>query len=522
MMPCWSLRLLYASTALSIALWPAEVAGQSGEPSSQPVGAAEESARDVAPFFRLVTRFDAWSFFEPPLPGREPDYVLLGNRATLGMLVDKRRLQLFGAFQYGLIFGLPRRASGPGPLGPGGMYYDAARQPAGYQLYFKALSLRVKDITPGLSFEAGRMGFETGSAARSDQTSDQGSGHEKRVSTQNLIDPDLRDRLAGRLIGEVAWSTFERAFDGVRVDLDRGGWDATAALLWPTQGAFEESANPTIDKVRVATAEVTLRRYAVHDLTSAGTTDHGDRSHELQLFAHHYSDHRDVTTRPDNTGLSSAAAVAVATVGASHLGSYALGSGRADSVLWAAGQFGDWYGVRHRAVSIIAEGGYRWPIRWQPWIRGGFLYASGDRDPLDVRHGTFFPMLPTTKPDLMAGTFAQMNLRDVFAEVRLVPHPRVAVSGDIRRLTLADGRDGWYSGTGATARHGNFFGYVIRGARGSTDLGVAAKASANIELNRRWTVLAALGTMKGGTVIRQLFARDRLTVFSLEGVLTLE
>ena len=434
--------------------------------------------------------------------------MLLGNRATLGMRVDKRRLQLFGAFQYGLIFGLPRRASGPGPLGPGGMYYDAARQPVAYQLYFKALSLRVKDIAPGLSFEAGRMA---------------GSGHEKRESPQQLIDPDLRDRLAGRLIGEVAWSTFERAFDGVRFDLDREGWDATAALLWPTQGAFEESANPTLDKVRVATAAVTLRRHTVRDLTSADATADGDRVHELQLFAHHYSDHRDVTTRPDNTGLPSAAAdVDVATVGASHLGSYALGSGRADSVLWAAGQFGDWYGVPHRAVSVIAEGGFRWPIRWQPWIRGGFLHASGDRDSMDTRHGTFFPMLPTTKPDLMAGTFAQMNLRDVFAEVRLLPHPRVTVSGDIHRTKLAGGSDGWYSGTGATARHGNFFGYVIRAARGSTDLGVAAKASTSIELNRRWTVLAALGTVKGGTVIRQLFARDRLTVFSLEGILTLE
>jgi len=466
-----------------------------------------------------VTRFDAWSFFEPPLPGRQPDYVLLGNRATLGMLVDKRRFQLFGAFQYGLILGLPRRASGPGPLGPGGMYYDAARQAAGYQLYFKALSLQVKDIAPGLSFEAGRMGFETGTGAKSEAK----SAHAKRDSTQGPIDEDLRDRLAGRLIGEVAWSTFERAFDGVRFDLDRGGWDATAALLWPTQGAFEESANPTLDKVRLATAAVTVRSHAVHDLTAADAIDAGDRAHELQLFAHHYKDHRDVTTRPDNSGLSSAAAdVDVATVGASHLGSYVLGAGRADSVLWAAGQFGDWYGVPHRAVSVIAEGGYRWPIRWQPWIRGGFLHASGDRDPLDTRHGTFFPMLPTTKPDLMAGTFAQMNLRDLFAEVRLLPHPRVTVSGDIHRTKLAGGNDGWYSGTGATARHGNFFGYVIRPARGSTDLGVAAKASTSIELNRRWTVLAAFGTVKGGTVIRQLFARDRLTVFSVEGVLTLD
>ena len=514
MMPCWSLRSLCASTALSILLSTATPAAQAPEAPEAP----ESDAAIVTPFFRVVTRFDGWSFFEPTVPGREPDYVLLGNRATLGMLVDNRRLQLYGAFQYGLIFGLPRGASGPDPLGPGGMYYDAAGMPAAYQLYFKALSLRVKGIAPGLSLEAGRMGHETGSARF-----ETGPGHAKRESTQRLIDQDLRDRLAGRLIGEVGWSAFERAFDGVRFDLNRGRLNATAALLWPTQGVFEESANPTLDKVRVATAEVAVSSRAVANLTTANTTDNRDRSHELQLFAHHYSDHRDVTTRPDNTGLSPQAAdVDIATFGASHLGSYEIGSARADSVLWVAGQFGDWYGVPHQAVSVIAEGGYRWPIRWQPWIRGGVLHASGDRNPLDARHGTFFPMLPSTKPDLMAGTFAQMNLRDVFAELRLKPHPRVAISGGVHRMSLAAGNDGWYSGTGATARHGDFFGFVIRPGGGSTDLGLAAMGSTTIDLGRRWIVVASLATMKGGAVIRQLFAGNRLTVVSLEGVLTVE
>jgi len=42
-------------------------------------------------------------------------------------------------------------------------------------------------------------------------------------------------------------------------------------------------------------------------------------------------------------------------------------------VVWAAQQFGDWYGDRHRARSVMIEGGYRWRNAWQPWLRAAFL-----------------------------------------------------------------------------------------------------------------------------------------------------
>ncbi|MGH9204558.1 MAG: alginate export family protein, partial [Vicinamibacterales bacterium] len=314
----------------------------------------------------------------------------------------------------------------------------------------------------------------------------------------------------------------------VRVDVDRVAWTATAALLWPTQGAFEESANPTLDKVRVASGSLTLRNVArgfspAGSATPAAPTTSAATASELQFFAHHYRDRREITARPDNTILSlSAADISISTLGASQVGSYALGPGRADSVLWIAGQLGDWYGVPHRTVSLIAEGGYQWRVRWQPWIRAGMLHASGDRDPSDARHGTFFPMLPSTKPDLLAGTFAQMNLRDVFAELRVQPHRRVEVAGDVRKMSLLEASDHWYSGTGATARRGSFFGFLTRPAWGSTDLGVVTKASVKIEVNRRWTISGSFGTVTGGQVVRRLFAGDRLTVFSLESVLTLD
>ena len=88
----------------------------------------------------------------------------------------------------------------------------------------------------------------------------------------------------------------------------------------------------------------------------------------------HYRDRRDVRSRPDNTGIPvTAAAIDLMTVGASHVGTYAWGPGRVDTVVWAAQQFGDWYGDRHRARSVMIEGGYRWRNAWQPWLRAAFL-----------------------------------------------------------------------------------------------------------------------------------------------------
>ena len=53
-------------------------------------------------------------------------------------------------------------------------------------------------------------------------------------------------------------SLYQRAWDGVRVGVTRGGWHWTAAAVLPTQGTFEESANLPLDRVRVVTADLSV------------------------------------------------------------------------------------------------------------------------------------------------------------------------------------------------------------------------------------------------------------------------
>ena len=416
--------------------------------------------------FQNVTRAESWSFFDPADIETDSDYTLVSNRARLGVRVDTRRIAFEGAFQYAQLLGLPDRAFGPGPLGPGALYFASAGMPEAYQLYFKSMSLTIKDVVPRLSMRVGRMSYAS----------------------------DEETPYTGRLIGNVEWTPFERAFDGVRVDYLRQSWRIHAAFIMPTQGAFEESANPTIGKVQVSTVEFNSR--------------YG------QLFAHSYRDTRAVTARPDNTGFAADRAdIRLHTVG----GSAAL----AGIHVWAAVQRGEWYGDSHRAFSLSADAGRRWDrVRWAPRAFAGVMYASGDDDPNDRRHGTFFPMLPTTRPDVLRGTYAQMNLRDVYAGVEVHPRTRLRLSAEVHVLALADRQDRWYSGTGATAIRGEYFGFTSRRSTLRHGLGTLTQASLAMQMKPRWTLRGALGVVRGGDVVRRQFTDSTLWVAAVESAVS--
>jgi hypothetical protein len=432
---------------------------------------ADPARPGFVPYLLNVSRAEAWSFFEPRDGGGNPAYAFAGNRATLGVCVAGARIDLHGAFQYAQLVGLPAGAWGPGPLGPGALFFEAARAPQAYQLYFRAMSARVRRIAPGLAIEAGRMEYE----------SDEGTGE------------------AGRLIGGAGWTIFGRAFDGVRADYERPGWRAHAAFLMPTQGAFEESANPTITRVQ---------------LTAASWAAGG-----VRMFVHRYRDMRPIAERPDNTGRREERVdIDVQTFGALLSGSV----GRLDAHLWGAVQRGDWYGDAHRAFSIVAAARHRWPAaRGRPSLSAGFVHASGDSDPRDAAHGTFFPMVPTTRPDLFGATYAQMNMRDLHAGIELQPSSRLSLAASVRRLSLASHVDRWYSGTGATASRDGSFGYSARASALSTDLGTALELSARASIGRYWTIAASAGVVKGGEVVRRQFAGDWLTVLVLESAVSM-
>jgi len=274
-----------------------------------------------------------------------------------------------------------------------------------------------------------------------------------------------RTRLAQRLVGTVGWTHGERSYDGVSASLGvLEGHHLRAFAARPTTGVFDvESAYERQESVVVGGARWTVRPGTwVDDVELAG-------------FFVGYADDRD----PDEVaGLEGE--VEVYTAGASLLSVQPLGPGELDVILWGALQWGDFAAVRpgrgadrldHLAAAGLAEAGYRLPaLPLAPWLRVGVNVASGDADPEDSVHRTFFNVLPTNHGYYgYADQLAFQNLADLFGQIVLQPHPDAELEIMVHRFWLLAEDDARYAGTGAF--NPQTFGYVAAPSNGSHDVG---------------------------------------------------
>jgi hypothetical protein len=460
--------------------------------------AAQSAEPKVTGTVSNITRVESWSYFEPRVdilaptqgPIGEPDYTFIGDRAELGVRVDGERFDLSGVFNYVRLENLPTDAIGPGGFGSGAFYFAATGVSYSYQLYLGELTARITSRDQRRSLTVGRMQFASGSEA---------------ASSSPLLHLLTSERVQSRLIGNFEWSYYQRRFDGARFDAARGQWHYTAAAFVPTQGGFEESTNLSMPKVQVAVGSATRT---------------GERS-ESQGFAYLYRDRRrGPFAVVDNTfSIDRPVNILVATAGGSHARVVPTRSGELDVVAWGAVQTGDWYGAPHRAASAALEAGHRWtraPMR--PWLRGGYLWSSGDEDGRDGRHGTFFPMLPSSRKYALSSVYAQMNLRDAFLQAWIEPR-RFSSRIEVHRVSLASGRDLWYQGSGATASRDRFFGFSGRAAGGETSLGTVLEGTVDVPIRKYWSVNGYAGTMWGGGVVSRMFTGTRLTFWSIENVI---
>ncbi len=495
-------RLLSALAAAL--LLPGTVAAGQAPPSAGPPrdpepAQAAAAAPEPAPAFtwsvRDWTRADRWSYFQPAPPGGDPDYGYVANRLQIGLRRQRPKYELNGALQYVQFGGLPTGASGPGQLGAGATYYETNHQTGPGQLYVRYLNVLFKNVAPHLDVQVGRMGYASGA---------------ETASGDAKIEAVKRQRVDTRMVGEFEWSLFQRGFDGARVDYRRPDWAFTVAAFHPTQGGFERRGSADIDAITVLAGNVGLR--PSHPLAHT----------DLELFAYRYDDTRDVQARPDNEGrTASRADVKINSLGTTIAGAYPLARDQVDVLLWVVGQTGTWFDRSHRAYAFAAEAGYQWArVPWRPWVRAGIDRASGDADPRDGTHGTFFPMLPTARRYSMSLTYTAMNLDDRFVQALLRPAARLNLRVDLHQLSLADAADRWYTGSGATQASGTIFGYAGRASQGGTGLGTVAEGSADLQIARHWNVNGYVAFMRGGDVVRRTFAGDRLAYAYVENVLS--
>ena len=309
-------------------------------------------------------------------------------------------------------------------------------------------------------------------------------------------------------MGTFDWSLYQRRFDGVRAEWNGARVYGGAGAFLPAQGGFEESANLSIPRIQLGTTWLGWR--------------HGGGQAESQVSGQWYRDRREIDIRPDNALLpTDRVDVTVWSLGASHVRTRVVGDGEADLAMWGAVQGGDWYGEAHRAWSATLQGGFQWSSApWRPWARGGWSYASGDEAARDGRHQTWFPMLGETRPFALSMVYAPMNLRDVFAQVHVRPHPRRRPASTSTCSTWRAPPTAGTQGSGATAREGRFFGFTTCPANGQRALGTILEGTADVRLSRtgRSTpTWAACGRPGRPDVLR----RRRLLYWYVENVLAL-
>ncbi len=458
-------------------------------------GQATSAAPPVTGFLTNWTRMERTSYFEPQPGGGNHDYGHISNRRRFGLRRSTERYDLMAAGQYVQFGGLPNDAVGPGALGVGALYFGHSRDTSSNQIYLKYLNVRLTDLLPGLTVQLGRFGYASGGEV---------------TSSPAKVETVKRLRVHSRLIGGFEWSLYQRSYDGFRVDVRQPAWVATFSGFRPTQGGFEEEANGHVEALDVLAGTLTLLPDEVVPHT------------DWQVFAYRYDDRRRVTGRPDNTGRPVAAAdVQINSFGTTLVGAYPSGAGELDLLVWLVGQSGSWYELDHGALAIVSEVGYQWrEAQWRPWIRGGFLRASGDDDPSDATHGTFFQMLPTVRKYSLSATYAQMNLWDAFGQLILRPTDKLNVRADVHRLGLIEAADRWYQGSGVTQEEGTIFGYAARPSNGATDLGTVVEGAATYTVNPTWSVNGYVGSMTGGDVVTGAFAGDRLTYAYLENIVS--
>ena len=178
--------------------------------------------------------------------------------------------------------------------------------------------------------------------------------------------------------------------------------------------------------------------------------------------------------------------------------------GKVYVLFWGAVQAGSWGDLSHRAGAVDAEGGYRLDkARLKPWIRGGYFRGSGDDDPSDQKHQTFFQELPTPRLYARFPFYNLMNSEDAFAIFTFNPSAKWIVRTETHRLHLSRREDLWYSGGGAFQPQ--TFGYTGRPSGGYKSFADVLDLSAGYQIDSQTTLTFYAAHAWGKSVIRNVF-----------------
>lgn len=439
-------------------------------------------------------RHESWKTLQSANSTRDRNYHLLADRLALTLKHQQPWTTFTATVNAVKFLNLPDDTS----FGSASTYTANDNREGDTKVYFRTLNLSFKRIgDQGMSGTIGRFDYSNGTEWK---------------GRNPTIEWVKGNRVSDRLFGLPTWTMFQRSMNGVILKRDNGRFHGAASAWMPTAGTYSKQAGDIINDVKV--------------LTLAGTFkfDTVIPHQEIQVFGYNYDDNRPIVApRADNvvTGApqqqkasTDGIDVSVRTYGVSAAGAYDLPGGILDTMIWLAWQTGDWYELTHRANAFAIEAGYQWSkAAWKPWLRFGLNQSSGDSDPNDGTHGTFFVMLPSRKHS-NCNAYNQMNLRDFLVQLMARPSTRTQLCLDYHRLRLKEGADRWYSGGGAMANTGTVNGFTARKTGGRSDLGSVVDFTASYALEKRVRLNLFVSRFKGGDAVENTYAAVRNQSFS--------
>ena len=412
-------------------------------------------------------RTEVWNAFDDG--SGKGQYGFLESIFRLGIGQTHKRFQWQVELAQPTLLGLPKTAVLPAPqgqLGLGGTYFaanDSSRSAASVfpsKAYVRWTGFGGK---PANQLTIGRFEFIDGTETK------------PANATLAFV---KQERIAHRLIGNFAFSDVGRSEDGVNFAWNHGRANVTLAAARPTRGVFQVDGLGELDVA-----------WQYGALTVA--TGSGKSSGDLRVFGLGYQDARAIA-KTDNraaavkNGADRFTGIDIGTIGMHYLHQLDAGSrGTFDVLLWGAGQFGQWGALQHRAGAVAVEAGWQpRDVAWKPWFRAGYNYASGDGNPGDTRHNTFFQVLPTPRVYARFPFYNLENTNDAAVMVYLRPLPKVTVRTDVHSLWLSSRRDLWYGGGGAFQPR--TFGFQGRASGGLRGLANLWDASADYRVSPHW------------------------------------
>jgi len=427
----------------------------------------------------LRLRFEDWHFFETQAGDTAYGYGASLFRIAIGRQF-KSRDWLFELAQPTLA-ALPDRAIAPPPqgqLGFGGSYF-AANPDHAFGIFLKQGFVRFKGLggnKPG-NLRLGRFEFADGA----------------EIPPEGPLGAVIRDRVSSRLIGNFGFTHVGRSLDGIHYSRGASDTNLTFVAARPTEGVFQVRGMKELN--------VTI----VYGALTKTIRSFGEA--QGRIFATHYRDGRDALkadNRPLETRTGDHQNIGITTVGGNYVDVFDAGIGKADVLFWGAVETGTWGLIDHRAHAIAAEAGYQLGnAKLKPWLRAGYFRGTGDDDPSDGIHRTFFQELPTPRPFARFPLYNLMNNQDTFAQLTLNPHPRLSLRSEAHSVSLASEKDLWYIGGGAFQKA--TFGFTGRPSGGQKRFANVFDLSADYQLDSQTTLTFYIATARGKGVIRNVF-----------------